>query len=462
MTDTRDLHHRSTVKRLKTGAFERRFTLARTSLIAGTRLAAMSAGNWFSMADNKAERQRTILRKEAEYMVHEMGKLKGSVVKIGQMMALYGEHFLPPEITDALHTLNDDTTAVAWPAMESVLRTQLGPERLAELEINPEPIAAASLGQVHTAIRKHDGKKLCLKIQYPGVADAIDSDLALVTRLLRLTRAVPQTEAFDEWLEEVRMMMHREVNYPLELETTRRFGEMLQDDLRYIVPQVFPEYSSTHILATSFEEGVPPKDDLVLSLPAERRNALALAAIDLCCKEVFLWGEVQTDPNFGNYLVLLGENGEADRLVLLDFGAVREFPEKTLRIAREMTRASFYVDKPRIKAAMREFTFMSVLPEESVDRLADVFFLAFEPFAEDFSRTEPPAGVVDEQGNYAWAKSELHLRAIAGAAKSATSRSFSVPPKEFMFLARKLIGVYTFLTVIDARIRARSILAKYI
>ncbi|MGB3623614.1 MAG: AarF/ABC1/UbiB kinase family protein, partial [Ketobacter sp.] len=105
---------KSTLKRVKTGAFERRFSMARAGFVAGTRLAAQSAGNMFSAKDQRAGKQKQILSKQAHYLADEIGKLKGSIVKIGQMMALYGEHFLPVEVTEALHTLEDDTAALEW------------------------------------------------------------------------------------------------------------------------------------------------------------------------------------------------------------------------------------------------------------------------------------------------------------------------------------------------------------
>jgi predicted unusual protein kinase regulating ubiquinone biosynthesis (AarF/ABC1/UbiB family) len=168
-------------------------------------------------------KRKKSLAEQAEYLVNEMGKLKGSIVKIGQMMALYGEHFLPDEVTRAFHQLNDNTIALEWSTIEEHLKSQLGEKRFNDLIIDHEPLGAASLAQVHRARRKSDGTELVLKIQYPGVAEAIDSDLSLVTQMMRFARVVPQTREFDEWLEEVSLMMHREVNYPQEMETTRLF-----------------------------------------------------------------------------------------------------------------------------------------------------------------------------------------------------------------------------------------------
>ncbi|MEO6698399.1 MAG: AarF/ABC1/UbiB kinase family protein, partial [Paraperlucidibaca sp.] len=342
--------------------------------------------------------------------------------------------------------------------LEPIVREQLG-SRFDELIIDPEPLAAASLAQVHRAKRRSDGAELVLKIQYPGVADAIDSDLNLVTSMLKLTRAVPQTREFEDWLDEVRMMMHREVNYPLEAETTQLFGDYLTDDPRFIVPTIYPEYCGDKLIVMSFETGVPVNSDTVLALPQARRDAISLAALEVCCREVFVWGRLQTDPNFGNYLVKLSDDGEHDQIVLLDFGAVRDFPDELLALARNLTRACFNRDRGAMNEAMTGFRFLDSLQPNVREGFIDLALLAFEPFADN---AYVPAEILNVQGHYCWAKSKLHKRATSQAARSAASRHFSVPPKEFMFLSRKLMGAYTFMTVMNAQLDGRSLLAKYL
>lgn len=453
-------HNPNELKRLKTGAFERRFSLAKAGLVAGARLAGGAAGSMFSSPEEREEKRRRLMAEQAQYLVKEMGKLKGSVVKIGQMMALYGEHFLPPEVTRALHQLNDDTSTLAWDTLAPIVREQLGDERFNELEVDPDPLGAASLAQVHRARRKRDGMELVLKIQYPGVASAIDSDLGLVTQLLKLTKVVPQTREFEEWLDEVRMMMHREVNYPMEKETTRRFHDLLKNDKRFIVPTVFPEYCTDTVLCMSFERGVSINNPMVLGLSQERRNRIAEASLEICVREIFEWGELQTDPNFGNYLVKLAENeGDPDQIVLLDFGAVRDFPDDILNLARGLTRGAFFRNREITKAAMNGFSFFDNIPDANKNDIIDIFFLTIEPFS-DLSQV--PKETLSADGMYCWARSNLHGRVAALAGKSATSTSFSVPPKEVMFLSRKLMGAYTFMTVIDAQIYARKLLEPYI
>ncbi len=444
--------------RVKTRALERRYTLVKAGLVAGARLAAASAGSMFSEPETRQLKRREAMSRQAEYLVDELGKLKGSIVKIGQMMALYGEHYLPDEITRAMHRLNDSTMPLNFEAIDIVLQKELG-SRIHDLDVDPVPLGAASLGQVHRARRRRDGRELCLKIQYPGVADAVDSDLDMVTHLIKLSRLAPQTREFEEWLEEVRSMMHREVNYPLEAETTRRFHDLLAQDDRFVVPEVYSEYSTEHVLCTSFEPGLPINHPEVLALPQERRNALALAGLDLFAREIFVWGEIQTDPNFGNYLIRLRPDRETDQIVCLDFGAVRDFPQDLMRLARSLTEAAYDRDMPAMLKAMEGFHFFDQMPLSGRERFAKLLFLSIEPFAKP-EDVEPFC--LDDQQRYIWAQSRLHNRAMALAARTATHVSFSAPPKELMFVSRKLIGAYTFMTVIDARIKARPLLEPYL
>ena len=453
---------RKTVKRVKTGSVERRFSMAKAGFMAGAKYATASAGTFFTSKDKRDERRKEILSARAQELVEELGKLKGSVVKIGQMMALFGEHFLPEEVTAALHTLENQTTALEWPAIERHLQLQLGEVKLAELDVDPTPLGAASLAQVHRATRKADGRQLVLKIQYPGVADAIDSDMRALVRLLKLSRMVPITEQFNTWLSEVQEMLRREVDYDLEAHTTRHFREILADDPRFVVPEIVPEYSSHNIMCMTFEEGIGVNDPAVLELSQTRRNFIGRAIMELCCREVFEWSKMQTDPNFGNYLLRIGAQPEQDQIVLLDFGAIRDFDNEVLGPGREMIRASYHHDTDRLIRALNALDFLARgTPRRLLDDFATLCFEAVEVL-QDPERFPPPASLLNEQLEYRWGQSDLPSRIMSKAGKNALSIHFDVPPKEFIFLFRKLLGAYTFLHVIDAEVRGNTILDPFI
>lgn len=455
----------ASVSRIKTGSFERRLTLTRAGLFAGTRMASHMATNWLSSKDKREARHRSMLSSQAEFLVDELGKLKGSVVKIGQVMALYGEHFLPEEVTEALHTLEDQTTSLEWPAIERVLKAELGSQRLAELEVDPEPIGAASLGQVHRARRRSDGLELVLKVQYPGVADAVDGDLNSVAQLLRIARLVSFGPEFNDWLEEVRDMMHREVDYRLEARTTEKFRLMLKEDERFVVPRVLSEYSTALVIASTFESGHSVSAVVVRELPLERRSALGRAALELFFRELFVWGEIQTDPNFGNYRIrIAGEPGadpERDQIVLLDFGAVQSYSAKFLDPVIDMIRASYEGDLEAVIDGGVRLRFMRpTWPEDVLRKFGEVCMSVLEPLAQDHSQW--PEYAVNERGQYRWKQSDLPSRVARQAARSAINRYFRIPPKEFVFLNRKLIGVYTFIAVLNAEFNGEDLLRDYL
>jgi predicted unusual protein kinase regulating ubiquinone biosynthesis (AarF/ABC1/UbiB family) len=449
------------VTSIKTGSFERRLSLTKTGLMVGTKMAGHMTAGLFLSKEKRAEKHKKVLSEQAHYLVKELGKLKGSVVKIGQVMALYGEHFLPPEVTEALHTLEENTTPLDWPIIRGVLFEQLGAQNMSLLEIEELPIGTASLGQVHRAKIISTGELICLKVQYPGVAQAIDADLDAVAQILRLARVVTFGPAFDDWLEEVRVMMHREVDYKLEAETTARFGDMLKGDKRFIVPKVYPSFSTNSVMSTSFEEGENVSSELVSKLSQTRRNALAKSSLALFLEELFVWHEIQTDPNFGNYRIKIDNETESDRIVLLDFGAVQKYPDSFILPVCQMICSAYDVDVPGvIKGGIALHFMQKSWPESVLKEFAEVCIAVLEPLSKDQPGAGPQA--FNELGEYSWRDSDLPSRIAKRAAVSAISRYFKIPPKEFVFLNRKLVGVYTFISVLNGQFNGRDLLEPHV
>ena len=459
---SRSSNNKQSIDNLKTSGFDRRMSIAKTSLNIGRRWAGNSMSGMFLNKEARTARNQIFMEEQAHYLAEELGKLKGSVVKIGQMLAIYGEHILPPEITRALQTLNDDTATLAWPKIEQNLRQLLG-NKLHELQVDPVPIGTASLAQVHRATVIATGEQVVLKIQYPGVADAINSDLALFKSLLKVSNIVPQTRSLDAWFEEIRDLLHHEVDYEAEAATTERFYDRLLDDARYIIPKINRTYSTKRLLCMSYEPGISVVSDALQLLPLERRNAIGQAAIEIMIQEIFVWGEMQTDPNFGNYLVRVARHEtESDKLVLLDFGAIRQFDNNLLTIAHNLLRAGYYHDHQSMMSAMTGYDFFDTMSDKVRSDIASLFLLATEPFSNPVINTDMPADCLDEQQRYIWANSKLHTRLSNHATQAMQSFEFNLPPKEFMFISRKFIGAYTFLTVLDARTDSNNLVKPFL
>lgn len=443
--------------KLKTSSFDRNFAMARMGVIAGTNMAGHTFGNLFRGKDAREERNREFYVEQAEFLADELGRLKGSVMKVGQMLSVYGQYFMPPEVIEVLRTLQDDSPPVAWSDLEPELRKRLGTKRMAELEIDPKPLAAASLGQVHRAKRKSDGRELCVKIQYPKLAEAIDSDIRTLTRIVKVARIVPKGVELTAVMEEVREMIYREVDYSHELRMTREFGEHLAGDARYAVPEVFEEYSTETVLVTSFEKAEHVQSEAVQNLPQARRNQLGLNALELFFNEFFVWGLVQTDPHFGNYKIRIAEDGQ-DQMVLLDFGATREFAPRFLGAYHDVVGGAFKGDADRlIKGAFDMGLLRENSPQSVKDAFAEVGFLMIEPFGDN-----PPERLLTDLGEYCWGDSDLPWRVSKAVSRAAMSRWFRIPPREIVFLHRRLGGVFVLLAVLQSQIKARPMLASYL
>lgn len=448
--------------RVQTSALLRGLSLTTAGMRMGARLGSYSLENLFVFGGPRRERRRQMWVEQAQMLVDELGRLKGSVMKVGQLLALYGEYFLlPPEVVDVLRALQEDSLPLAWSALEPLLRAELGEARLAELEVDPEPLAAASLGQVHRVLRRSDGRELCIKIQYPGVAESVDSDLNAVGLLLMFSRLLPAGLDLQELLAEVRGMLHQEVDYRRELAAVEQFHRLLADDRRYRVPEPFPEYSTGRVLALSYEPGSTVEGAEAQALGQPRRNRLGEAALDLFLREFFEWGLVQTDPHFGNYRIQLDPKQDQDRLVLLDFGAVRQFPSAFLHAYYELVRGAFWRDKGRLRRAAVDLGFLPASASAAAaDSLAEMCFLIVEPF--EASDAEGPGREWrNDRGEYRWGASDLPKRVARAASHASLSLSFQVPPREFLFLHRKLGGVFVFLAELNVELDARPLLRRY-
>lgn len=445
--------------RLKTGSLERRWRLAMAGAKSGARLAARFSSDWWLPEAEREQRRRQSLSREAKALAEELGRLKGSAVKLGQMLATYGAHVLPPEVVQALRTLEADTTPVAWSVMQPVLQQRLG-SRYPALAIDPEPLAAASLAQVYRAREASGHRELCLKLQYPGVRDAVDSDLDSIAQVIRWSGLLGRNRQFEPWLETLRALLHRELDYAQEAAATRFFRDRLQNDSRFVVPEVIDDDCADGLLSLSFEAGLDLRDERVQALSQPRRNRLGEALLELFFREVFDWGFWQTDSHFGNYRVRIGRRAHEDQLVLLDFGAAQPYPQPLLDGLRGMMRAAYVGDLAGVREGAFALGMLSEdLPESVQADFTAVCAAVIEPLCPQ--RFDTPSEALNAKGEYRWRNSNLPGRLSKRAAKAATSVHFTVPPGEFILLSRKLVGVYGLIAALGAELDAGPLFERY-
>ena len=430
-------------------------------------LAGLRAGGAFAL-DGAVQRLRgeepgggesRFARREARRFVAELGRLKGTYVKIGQMLALLGEHFLPAVLTEALHELDSQTEPLPFSFIEPDLRAALG-SRLDELQVEHEAIAAASLAQVHRATVIASGEQICLKIQYPGLAEVIDDDFDAVVRMLLLARWVKAGRELDDWLAAMREQLHHEIDYQREAAMGDQVANLLAEcseeiearGIHYHVPQRYPRYCTDTVLALEYIDGHLVTHAEVSGLSQQRRGALGVAMLELFFYELYRWGVLQTDPNFGNFMIRSRDG--RDELVLLDFGSTMGFGRDFLVHLGNAISAGQAEDRELLTESL---VGPGCLREDSSDYARETFCDFCLQLLEPLRPPEHlPAEYLNGSGEYQWARSRLMRRVGKHAASSAASLDFTTPSREFAMIARKLTGVFTFIAVLNAEFNAHD------
>jgi len=233
-------------------------------------------------------------------------------------------------------------------------------------------VAAASIGQVHRA-QLHDGRDLAIKVQYPGVARSIDSDVANVGALIRMSGLLPKGFELRPYLAEAARQLHEETDYAREGGCLKRFAQLLDGTPGFVLPQVHADWSTGSILAMDFIEGRPIEE--AATLPQEMREAIMTRLIDLMLKEIFSFRLMQSDPNFANYRF----DPESGDVILLDFGATRELSDEISELYRKFFVSGLAGNASELEEVSTSIGFISENMNSSHRRQAlDLIRIAFE------------------------------------------------------------------------------------
>lgn len=262
-----------------------------------------------------------------------LGGMKGAVMKVGQIVSQYRD-LLPPELVQALTTLQKDAPPHPWEDIERRLRENYRqPLDALFSDIDPVPLAAASLAQVHRA-RRLDGREVVLKVQYPGVDAAVASDLRQLKVALKLARVLPVSgELLDAVFAEIRRSLEDELDYRLEAQAVTAFRDFHRDDPLVVIPSVHEDLSSRHVLVLSHEPG-DPLGALPGHYDQDLRNALGLRLFRTLGRQLYIQRWLHCDPHPGNFAAR--SDGS---LVIYDFGCLKRLPEPLVGHYRELSRA---------------------------------------------------------------------------------------------------------------------------
>lgn len=296
----------------------RRFMkLAGMTASIATKTVSNSIRNFNADDDQKNEARSKLFQDIGLQIAATLGEMKGAVMKVGQIASQYKDIF-PPEVAKAIAKLQRQAPPMPFHEIKKQVEIELGkPLSQAFKHFDEQPFAAASIGQVHKAIL-NNGQEVVVKVQYPGVDQACESDLKQVRLALRLMGVLKIDKKLqDRIFKEIQDSLHEELNYEIEaqnLAVFRTFHASL--DSKIIIPQVFSEYSSRRVLTLSLEKGESIESASTWDLSV--RNEIGRRLIRALGQEMFYLKRFHCDPHPGNFA--FKEDGS---VIIYDFGGVK-------------------------------------------------------------------------------------------------------------------------------------------
>ena len=412
----------------------------RTALGFGRRMGGASAESVLSEVQ-----QRT-----AEQLFRTLGELKGGAMKFGQALSVF-EAALPDELAgpyrEQLTKLQDSAPPMPTMTVREILARELGADWKQHLvELDPMPAAAASIGQVHRG-RWSDGRDVAVKVQYPGSAEALTSDLRQLSRVARgLGPLVPGLDV-KALIAEVQARAVEELDYQLEAEAQRGFAAAFADDAAYVVPDVVADAGT--VLVTEWMDSRGSLARVIAEGTQDERDHLGELFLRFMFEAPGRTGMLHADPHPGNFRQVVDPDGGPDRLGVLDYGAVARLPERSLPASMgSLIRIAMLEDYDQLVESLRAEGF--IRDKIRLDPAALRTYLG--PFLE-------PASVETFHFSRAWMQEQFQRVQDPRTDAYSTMLRLNLPPS-YMLIHRAFAGGIGVLSQLEARVPFRRILEE--
>ncbi len=343
--------------KIPTSKVERASRVFRTSMKVGANYIKHSA----QKVVNKEVNEEAFNQKNAEELFKLMSQLKGSALKIAQMMSM-DNGLLPKGYAEKFAMAQNSAMALSAPLVMNTFKKYMGksPNELFD-SFKLNAVYAASIGQVHEAYK--DGVKLAVKLQYPGVADSIHSDINLVKPLILRFIGVKENDV-RQYFEEFEERLKEECDYELELKNGTEIAEACKDIPNLIIPKYYKDLSGKKILTMEWIDALPLQHFLDTETDQAKKNQVGQALLDFLHTSIHVHRRFHADPHPGNFLVT-----KDNQLVVLDFGCVKTLPEDFYNYYFALAKDDVFNDPRKLRICLEGLDMLRKEDTEEVERL---------------------------------------------------------------------------------------------
>ncbi len=360
--------------------------LRRTAKLGGTlggqaaRYAGTRAAGLTRSEQQAQERMEARHLETAMAMVRTLGEMKGAAMKIGQLASFIDTEFLPPEYAEIyqreLGKLRTSAPPMPWPNVQLVIEEDYG-EPVSEhfSEFEPEAFAAASIGQVHRA-KLLDGREVAVKIQYPGVAEALEADLRNAGMIMRLAKAIAPGLDAKAVARELRERVLEELDYEYEAQNQRSFSRAYRDHPFIYVPDVVTRLSRRRVLVTELVEGLHFEE--VKQLSDDERSRFGEIVFRFCFGSIYHLQHFNADAHPGNYILM-----DDGKVAFLDFGMTKKLDLEQIELEQLAVDAAVRKDPDGLRQALHDLGFVKNPSKLDAERLMSHVMLIGGWYLED-------------------------------------------------------------------------------
>jgi predicted unusual protein kinase regulating ubiquinone biosynthesis (AarF/ABC1/UbiB family) len=356
-------------RKIPKGRVRRSAKLGTTLGVQGARYAGTKAASIARSEEGRKEKLENRHLEAAIKLMGTLGEMKGAAMKLGQMASFIDIEFLPPEYREIyqeqLAKLRTDAPAMPWEKVVKVLEEEYEGVPLRELfsDIEREAFAAASIGQVHRA-ELPNGTRVAVKIQYPGVAEALEADLRNAGTLVRLGKAIAPGLDPKSIAAELRERVLEELDYEHEAQDQRSFARAYRDHPFIYVPDVYTRLSRRRVLVTELVEG--QDFEQVKELDHEQRSRFGEIVFRFSFGSIYHLQHFNADAHPGNYILM------ADgRVAFIDFGMTKRIDREQIMLEQRAVDAAVRKDPERLREALHDLGFVKNPSKLDAERLME-------------------------------------------------------------------------------------------